>query len=806
MDLWAFSWENPSRHANPCRNRIHRSAAPKLYHRLGAQGLRELVMLPNPPRSIVAPSASNSSPNPRDFQHFFKGQRAIGAPAIVLMLTLGIAACSGGGDASTTANAPTPGPAPTTSTGVVKSFAGADACTDLETTIEAGATAMVREQINYIKAGYQNGVLTRSSGMAVTSSPTSANTAASDSASSSASSYSQTNVQVASVDEPDFTKNDGQYLYQLASDGTGQMNLVKYGVWPAAQARRVSTHSWPRNQGSSTEWDWVSSEGMYLLDQQQVLTLEHGGGDMFWPLAMNGLTAARNTADMAIGALPYCAMGSYCPPWTITTRPAYTKLRLLDTRNSSGTISAAAPAWTQSLAGHYIGSRRIGQQVYVVTQAQLRLPDSIVWNPEIASTASTAQIVASYDTLLASNLAKIQAATLAEWLAPIRKAEGRDPAAAPTQAECASFAKVDASTRLAWLRVHRIDLGSKQVTHQTILAEGSALYMSPTSIVVSTQRWVEKDSSTSTANGALTYVPVTDLHRFAVGSDGAVSYASSGQVSGTLLNRYAIDETSDGTLRLAVSQPTVWTGGTTTSQPYTTLLTMQAKAGKLEQVGATGKIAEGEMLQSARFVGDRAYLVTFRQVDPFFVFDLSNPAAPKQLGELKIPGFSTYLHPIGSTRMLGIGYDGGGWPRKIKASLFDVSNPANPVEQSTLLLGDSYTGSDALWNPHALTVYRPTGDSDWTVAMPIWSYAYTTTNTSMDSALRLLKVSETTGLSLRGSISLTDLIDSNSGFLGGYAVSRGVFLDRVAIAVSDNAIRLAPLDTPSSTIATVKAQ
>ena len=151
----------------------------------------------------------------------------------------------------------------------------------------------------------------------------------------------------------------------------------------------------------------------------------------------------------------------------------------------------------------------------------------------------------------------------------------------------------------------------------------------------------------------------------------------------------------------------------------------------LRELGRTAPIAPGERLQSARFLGDRAYLVTFRQVDPFFVYDLSDAANPKALGELKIPGFSTFLFPVGASHVLGIGYQDGGWPRTIKATLFDVTDPANPLEQSTLALGDSYTASDALWDPHAFTWYSPAsaigelpaGGNQGTLAIPVRSYA-----------------------------------------------------------------------------------
>ncbi len=201
--------------------------------------------------------------------------------------------------------------------------------------------------------------------------------------------------------------------------------------------------------------------------------------------------------------------------------------------------------------------------------------------------------------------------------------------------------------------------------------------------------------------------------------------------------------------------------------------------------------------------------MTFLQVDPFFVYDLSNPAAPLALGELKIPGFSSYLHPVGENHVLGIGYDGGGWPRKVKASLFDVTNPLQPVEQSVLLLGDSYTDSDALWDPHAFTFYYPETDSpDAVMAVPVRSYASSQYGTGNESGIRLVNVRPGQGgdaLRLQGTLDMSDLLgvrDPGQSWRSADA-RRAVFVGDDVYAVSDSAIRSATIAQPASPLGTV---
>lgn len=193
----------------------------------------------------------------------------------------------------------------------------------------------------------------------------------------------------------------------------------------------------------------------------------------------------------------------------------------------------------------------------------------------------------------------------------------------------------------------------------------------------------------------------TVIHKIAIaGSE--LEYQGHGEVSGQVLNQFSMDE-SGGYFRIATTKSREWSRYSQESQEsYSNVYVLDAD---LNVAGSLENLAEGERIYSARFMGDRLYLVTFKQIDPLFAIDLSNPSAPKVLGELKIPGFSNYLHPYDETTLIGLGKDtaetewGGVRTGGLKLSLFDVSDVSSPQEIDTYLMGDAGSDSIAL-NDH----------------------------------------------------------------------------------------------------------
>ncbi|GAA1656499.1 hypothetical protein GCM10009733_062510 [Nonomuraea maheshkhaliensis] len=193
----------------------------------------------------------------------------------------------------------------------------------------------------------------------------------------------------------------------------------------------------------------------------------------------------------------------------------------------------------------------------------------------------------------------------------------------------------------------------------------------------------------------------TEVHRFDITASGAPVYVASGKVPGRLLNQYALSE-YDGHLRIATTRDP-GDGKSSSSAVYV------LKSDTMAKVGEVGGLGKGERIYSVRFIGPVGYCVTFRQVDPLYTLDLRDPAAPKVTGELKITGYSAYLHPGAEGRLIGIGQEASEKGRTLgtQVSLFDVSDPAGPRLLSQLFQKDS--GSGAEWNPHAFLYWPKTG-------------------------------------------------------------------------------------------------
>ena len=207
-------------------------------------------------------------------------------------------------------------------------------------------------------------------------------------------------------------------------------------------------------------------------------------------------------------------------------------------------------------------------------------------------------------------------------------------------------------------------------------------------------------TSTATSSGETTIIL-----KFKVNSD-SLTYQCSGEVKGNILNQFSMDEYNDN-FRIATTD---FSGG---NNVY--VLSKDLKiSGKIEG------LAKGERIYSVRFSGKTGYVVTYKNMDPLFVIDLSNPGEPKVAGELKIPGFSNYLHPVGEGRLLGIGVDtseDGAVRGGLKLSLFDVSNPNTPKEISTLVIGKGGTYSDVQNNHKALTYNAVNGTAYFPISI-----------------------------------------------------------------------------------------
>ncbi|OEG00160.1 hypothetical protein BHF71_06030 [Vulcanibacillus modesticaldus] len=246
----------------------------------------------------------------------------------------------------------------------------------------------------------------------------------------------------------------------------------------------------------------------------------------------------------------------------------------------------------------------------------------------------------------------------------------------------------------------------KEVNITAFLGSGNNIYASRDNLYVTLTKYdFEKSKKFIIKNPYIK--KTTSIYKFKL-NNGVVEFSNEGKVPGTVLNQFSMDE-NNGFFRIATTTGEVWRTDQYTSRNNLYILDKDLKlAGKIED------IAPGERIYSVRFMGDRAYMVTFKTVDPLFVIDLKDPYFPKILGKLKIPGYSDYLHPYDSNHIIGFGKDTIELPRKdgsnqsmayyqgMKIALFDVTDVNNPKEMFVEIIGDRGTYSELLYNHKAL--------------------------------------------------------------------------------------------------------
>ncbi len=278
----------------------------------------------------------------------------------------------------------------------------------------------------------------------------------------------------------------------------------------------------------------------------------------------------------------------------------------------------------------------------------------------------------------------------------------------------------------------------------------------------------------------------TAIHRISI-NDGEIEYKAQGSIPGSVGNQFFLSE-HDGHLRVSSTMEGWMIRGffsSLESQNSIYVLDMDLKI-----VGSLEGLAPGERIYATRFIGDKCYLVTFRQIDPFFVIDLSDPTDPTVLGELKIPGYSTYLHPYDETHVIGIGME----DRNVKISLFDVSDMSNPVELSKYeIKGDEddwyWTNSDALYEHKAFLFDLEKN----LLVIPAGGYT--------KQSAYVFDITVEDGIELKGSIThdieteeeqkepyyYYDLDYSNS-------IKRTLYIEEVLYTISDNMVKMNSLE------------
>jgi uncharacterized secreted protein with C-terminal beta-propeller domain len=383
---------------------------------------------------------------------------------------------------------------------------------------------------------------------------------------------------------------------------------------------------------------------------------------------------------LVIGASAPVAVPGAPQPAALTTTASYfgqARIAIVDVHDATNLTVVD----TLTIDGGYVAARMINGVARLVVRSE---PTGFAWQYPKDGSDAAQQDAADYNRQL------VVQSTAANWVPNLTIADGAGKASpARPLVDCNDALRPAAFSGFGMLSVFTIDPARPDATNATsVFAGGDLVYASPTALYVSTTAWDHIDSGTT-----VRYGPDTIIHKFDITNPAGAQYKVSGRVPGTALSQYSFSEL-DGRLRVATTAT-----DPSSTQSYVTVLADDGKA--LSTVGQVAGIGKGQRIYAVRFIGTTAYVVTFRQTDPLYVIDLSDPTKPTVVGTLEVLGYSAYLHPISDNLLLGVGQDATDQGRRLgtQVSVFDVSDPSNPKLLQKVALGQGQSSVE--FDPHA---------------------------------------------------------------------------------------------------------
>lgn len=591
-----------------------------------------------------------------------------------------------------------------------------------------------------------------------------------DSASGVSGSFSGTNVQEQGVDESDMVKTDGTYIYSVNNMTLNILQAVPAGGMALAGHLDLD----------------LPARDLYLLNGKVIVLSQTGYGYGYYPY-IDGAGIGTAGAIPATGAVQtQPAPASQPAPWE-QDAPTF-DIYVVDVSNP------AQPALTKkfSFEGGLSTSRLIGNKLFLVSQSWLNTGPVLQFNG-------------------------VQTAKVDDILPKFRTVTGSDETVQPIVSWSDVYHPVnpDGYTLTSVITIDLANLDAPPAT-TGIMAEYGVVYASEQALYVTSTNYDWTGAARE----------FTEVHKFDLTGD-AATYVASGQVPGRLLNQYSLDE-KDGYLRTATT--TGWAGGgivplggilgglfgattansSTPDQSQNHVVVLEQTSKGLEIAGQLDGIAPGESLYAARFIGDRGFLVTYLQIDPLFTIDLADPRNPKKVGELEVPGYSTYIRQLDDNHLMTIGKagdpiaEGSGTFALYKGltlSIYDVTDFASPKLDQQVTIGVRGTNSEALDNPKALVFYNDL------VALPVdlyegapttqWDYGYHTF-----SGLYVYRMSVDKPFELVGRIATVEWSDPYRWF--GYdSWTRGVFIGDNVYAISNLSAQSAAIADMTKILSTV---
>ena len=604
--------------------------------------------------------------------------------------------------------------------------------------------------------------------------------------------FSGTNNQEEGVDEADFLKTDGYHIYLLQGRDLHILNVPEFGQIENASSMEIE-----------------GSPQAMMLDQNRLVILSSVNP---WSIP--------NTSPL------YEAMawddGYY--GWRTSTLTKMTVIDITDRENPSTSQELFIEGW-------YMTAREVAGTVRMVShawmdvpglQTWLDLPDGY-WDLEYDNPMRRAiRAEVAYQTLLA-NEEVLNNLTLEDLTSKVYEMQGDSLVehSMLEEQDCANFAAPSDGFNRGISSIFSIDLNSSEITFEVdhIIGNYPQVYASSDVLVLTENAF---DWWRFWSNDGLD--EMTNIHTFDISQQGETVYTGSGRVDGTILNQFSISE-YEGILRVATTTGQWNRWWMEDPEPMSSQVVTLTRSIDLEtneqilvEVGKVENIAEGERIWSARFVEDRAYIVTFEQIDPLWVIDLSDETQPVILGELEVPGVSTYIHPLSEEYLLTIGMgpantDGTGldWS-STQISLFDISDPTQPTRDDVLRVSPVQESDDGGWQwSWSEATYEHKAFQYWApknmLSIPLSTYRYTSGyddegqyfwNYEWVSKLVLIDVNQTDGsLSIYGEVNNSDLYEreNNRYWWNDFNIRRSIFMGDYIYAISSGGVTVTNITT-----------
>jgi uncharacterized secreted protein with C-terminal beta-propeller domain len=642
-----------------------------------------------------------------------------------------------------------------------------DSCDDLLHALRANVKEQMRVQLLQQLDGYEDGPVALRGGFAEDTAAAAPNA---EGGRQEGVDYSTTNNQETGVDEADFVKFDGYYLYVVNGNRLEIVSVPEFGALvPTATAVIEGYPSQIMVAGSQVV---VFS----AVDPWQ-LPVGH-------PLRTTMTQNGRSSMDVG-----WWGIGNI------------TKITVLDVTDH------ATPVVSKEIyvEGYYQTARKVQSSVRMLSYAWMEIPGLETWI-EVPETCWYSDLFTGdcEDQLRSATLAAIRhnnrvisAAPLSTFVPQIyeRSASGVITEHVLTDADCAGFALAQDAASRGFTSIISMDLLTETFAYQAthVLSNQPVVYASTDTLVLvePAQDWWWYWNNDD-------FDEATNVHRFDISQPGTAVYTGSGRIDGSVLNQFAVSEL-DGNIRLASTTGQWNRWWMSDPEPSENHVVVLAGESSLATVGRLDGIASGERIWSARFTGDRAFLVTFRNMDPLWTIDLSDPTNPQIIGELEVPGVSTYIHPIDDDHLLSIGFGGDsmGLDWSTQVSLFDVSDFAAPALTDVQPLsepgGDGWvwSWSEANYEHKAFQYWNPRN----LLAVPVSTYRYSYTSYEYYTRLELLSVAAGAGLASYGAVDHSSYYGGiNDGYWYSPEVRRSIFMGDFIVAISDRAITAHRID------------